>query len=69
MTPSKQENGIPRWILPLICAFIAALATVGTISITNAATLVTRKEAQQTQFQDIKDRLVRIENKLDTLEK
>ena len=69
MTPPKQENGIPKWILPLIIAFVCALATIGTISITNAASYTSHKEAQKTQFEDIKDRLVRIENKLDSQEK
>ena len=66
MTPPKQENGIPKWILPLIIAFVCALATVGTISITNAASFASHKESQKTQFQDIKDRLMRIEYKIDS---
>ena len=67
--PHKQENGIPRWMIPVLIALITAIATIGAISIANAATLATRKDAQQVQFQDIKNRLVRIENKLDSLEK
>ena len=39
--------------------------TVGIIAVTNAATITEYKESQKTQFRDIKDRLIRIENKLD----
>ena len=64
-----MKDGVPKWMIGLIIAFASALATVGAISICNAATLSERKTAQVTQFQDIKARLMRIENKLDALEK
>ena len=64
-----KSDSVPRWMIGLIIAFASALATVGTVAICNAATLSARKESQKTQFGDIKARLVRIENKLDALEK
>ena len=63
-----KNDSIPRWMIGLIIVFAGAIATVGAISICNAATLSERKAAQVTQFQDIKARLVRIENKLDAKE-
>ena len=65
---TKQES-VPRWLIGLVIVFAGALGTVGAISISNAATLGERREAQKTQFADIKSRLVRIETKLDALEK
>jgi len=65
---AKSDN-VPRWLIGLILVFAGALATVGTISIATAATLSSHIDNQKTQFQDIKDRLVRIEAKLDALEK
>jgi len=64
-----KNDSVPRWLIILIIAFAGALATVGTIAVTNAATISARKESQKTQFEDIKARLVRIETKLDALEK
>ena len=64
-----KNDSVPRWLIGLIIIFAGALATVGAIAVTNAATISARKEAQKTQFEDIKARLVRIENKLDALEK
>jgi len=64
-----KNDSVPKWMIGLIIAFASALAAVGAISITNAATISARKESRKTQFDDIKARLVRIENKLDALEK
>jgi len=64
-----NSDSVPRWMIGLIIVFATAIATVGGIAITNAATLAERRTAQKTQSDDIKDRLVRIENKLDALEK
>jgi len=67
---AKESNDtVPRWLIGLIIVFSSALATVGVIAVSNAATISERKEAQKTQFQDLKARLVRIENKLDALER
>ncbi len=62
-----MKDSVPKWIIGLIIAFACSLATVGAITVTNAATLSEHKESQKTQFEDIKARLVRIENKLDNL--
>ena len=64
-----KSDSAPRWLIGLIILFAGALGTVGAIAVTNAATISERREAQKTQFEDIKARLVRIENKLDALEK
>ena len=64
-----KSDSVPRWLIGLTITFASAIGTVGVIAVCNAATLSERKEAQKTQFEDIKDRLVRIENKLDALEK
>ncbi len=64
-----KSDSAPRWLIGLIILFAGALGTVGAIAVTNAATIFERKESQKTQFEDIKARLVRIENKLDALEK
>lgn len=67
--PNKQENGnIPRWLIGLLIFFATSLATVGAIAITNGATMSEYKDSQKTQFHDIKNRLERIENKIDELE-
>lgn len=58
---------IPKWLIVVILAFAGALTTVGTIAITNAATINGNEKVQVTQFEDIKARLVRIEAKLDSL--
>ncbi len=65
----SKSDSAPRWLIGLVILFAGALGTVGAIAVTNAATISERKEAQKTQFEDIKARLVRIENKLDALEK
>ena len=64
-----KSDSAPRWMIGLIVLFAGALGTVGAIAVTNAATISERGESQKTQFEDIKARLVRIENKLDALEK
>jgi len=64
-----KSDSVPRWLIGLIILFAGALGSVGAIAVTNAATISERKESQKTQFEDIKARLVRIENKLDALEK
>ena len=64
-----KSDSAPRWMIGLIVLFAGALGTVGAIAVTNGATISERKESQKTQFEDIKARLVRIENKLDALEK
>ena len=64
-----KNDSVPRWLIGLIIIFAGALATVGGIAVANAATIAARKESRKTQFEDIKDRLVRIETKLDALEK
>jgi len=64
-----KNSAAPRWLIGLIVLFAGAIGTVGAIAVTNAATISERKESQRTQFEDIKARLVRIENKLDGLEK
>ena len=64
-----KNDSAPRWLIGLIVLFAGAIGTVGTIAVTNAATICERKESQKTQFEDIKARLVRIEIKLDALEK
>ena len=74
---------IPKWFIGVIVIIAGAIATVGAIAITNAATIseykqamksaaivdaaavLTARQAIDTQFRDIKDRLIRIENKLD----
>jgi len=68
-SPMAKSDSAPRWMIGLIILFAGALGTVGAIAVTNAATICERKESQKTQFEDIKARLVRIENKLDALEK
>ena len=67
--PMAKNDSAPRWMIGLIILFAGALGTVGAIAVTNAATISERKESRKTQFEDIKARLVRIENKLDALEK
>lgn len=64
-----KNDSAPRWLIGLVVLFAGALGTVGAIAVTNAATIGERKESQKTQFEDIKARLVRIEDKLDALEK
>ena len=67
--PMAKSDSAPRWMIGLIVLFAGALGTVGAIAVTNAATISERKDSRKTQFEDIKARLVRIENKLDALEK
>lgn len=62
-----KNDTAPKWLIGLVILFAGALGTVGAIAVTNAATISERKESQKTQFEDIKERLVRIENKLDKL--
>lgn len=62
-----NSDSVPKWLIGLVILFAGALGTVGAITVTNAATISERKEAQKTQFEDIKARLVRIENKLDKI--
>ncbi len=64
-----KNDSVPRWFIGLIIAFALAIGTVGAIAVGNAATISERRGATATQFQDIKDRLIRIEAKLDALEK
>jgi len=52
-------------MIGLIVSCAAAISGVGAIAIANAATISTYKDAQTTQLQDIKNRLVRIERKID----
>ena len=63
-TPLMKND---KWLIGLMIVVASAIGAVGAISIANAATLSEHKEAQKTQFEDIKARLVRIENKLDKL--
>ena len=67
MASVTTKDAVPRWLIGLVILFAGALGTVGAIAVTNAATISERKGAQKTQFEDIKARLVRIENKLDNL--
>ena len=60
------KDSIPRWLMGLLVTLALCISAVGTIAITNAATISEYKDAQKTQFRDIKDRLIRIENKLDS---
>ena len=62
-----KSDSVPKWLIGLIIVFAGALGAVGAISVANAAIMSEHKEAQKTQFEDIKARLVRIENKLDNL--
>ena len=62
-----KTDTVPRWVIGLMTVIACALGVVGAIAVTNAETLRERKESQKTQFEDIKERLVRIENKLDRL--
>ena len=67
---AKNGNGsVPRWLITALIIIVGAMCTIGAIAVTNAATITEYKISQRTQFEDIKARLVRIENKLDALEK
>lgn len=67
---AKNNNGsVPRWLITGLIACVLAIGTVGAIAVDNRATISARKESRKTQFEDIKARLVRIEAKLDALEK
>lgn len=61
------NDTVPRWLIGLIIAFATAIGVVGAIAVDTAATVSQHQTAQKTQFEDIKARLVRIENKLDKL--
>ena len=70
---AKSES-IPKWVIGLIIACVTALAGIGAIAINaQAGVLANRdareahKETQKTQFQDIKEWLVRIDGKIDKL--
>ena len=67
MSSVTSKDAVPKWLIGLVILFAGALGTVGAVAIANAATISEHKEAQKTQFEDIKARLVRIENKLDKL--
>jgi len=62
-----KNDSVPRWLIGLIIVFAGAIGTVGAIAISNAATINANKDSRKIQFQDIKARLERIENKLDKI--
>ena len=62
-----KTDSVPKWLIGLILICAGAIGTVGAISIANAATLSAHKDSEKVQFCDIKDRLERIERKIDKL--
>ena len=68
MKNDTNDATVPRWLIGLIIFFAGCIGTVGTIAITNAATISEYKNSQKSRFDDIRERLVRIENKLDKQE-
>ena len=61
---TRRLNGWSRWLLSLFAAMILALAGWGGSTIISTSARVTSVE---TQHSDWKDRLTRIENKVDAL--
>ncbi len=53
---------MPKWSIPILIVIVCGMVSIGAIAVTNATTLRERGVAQNTQLQDIKDRLIRIEN-------
>ncbi len=62
---ATKADSVPRWLIGLIIVFATAVGYVGQLAVANSATLGERS----TQLQDIRIRLIRIEAKLDGLEK